>query len=70
MRKTLVGVAAIVVGLSLIGMGIAQYMDRREREVRLQAQQERTKQLQSQLDQLKLQIDQLKAQSKNAPAPK
>ncbi len=64
------GIAGIVLGLAIIGMGIAQYMGQHERELRLQAQQEQNKQLQLQLDQLKSQIDQLKAQPRNAPAPK
>jgi cell division protein FtsB len=64
------GIAGIVLGFAIIGMGIAQWMGQHERELRQQAQQEQNKQLQLQLDQLKSQIDQLKAQPRNAPAPK
>jgi cell division protein FtsB len=64
------GLAFIVLGFAIIGMGITQFMGQHERELRLQAQQEQNRQLQLQLDQLKSQVDQLKAQPRNAPAPK
>jgi hypothetical protein len=64
------GIAAIVLGFAIIGMGIAQLMGQHEHELRQQAQQEHNKQIQLQLDQLKSQIDQLKTQTRSAPAPK
>jgi hypothetical protein len=57
------GIAAIGFGVLLIGVGIAQISETRERDARLQAMRDQSKQLQ-------VQIDQLREQLKNTPPPK
>jgi hypothetical protein len=56
------GIAAIVLGFAIIGMGIAQLMGQHERELRQQASRSRP----SSCNWLKSQIDQLKAQTRSA----
>jgi hypothetical protein len=57
------GIAGIGFGVFLIGMGVTGFNQTRERDARLVAIREQSKQLQ-------VQIDQLKEQLKNMPAPK
>ena len=57
------GIAGIGFGVFLIGMGVTGFSQTRERDARLAAIREQSKQLQ-------VQIDQLREQLKNMPAPK
>jgi hypothetical protein len=57
------GIAGIGFGVFLIGMGVTQFNRTRERDERLVAIREQSKQLQ-------VQIDQVREQLKNMTAPK
>jgi hypothetical protein len=57
------GIAGIGFGVFLIGMGVTQFNQTRERDARLVAIREQSKQLQ-------VQIDQVREQLKNMSAPK